>query len=397
MKLNLIINRYIFNEMIPPFIITIVFFSFIFLMRIILDITNMIVNYQIGISTFLLIIIYSMPYFLEFIIPMSVMIAVLLTFLRMSGDNEIVALKSCGVSIYRLLPPVLIFCMMGCMLTAVMAIYGLPWGKMSMKKLAFEVASSNLNYGIKQGQFNDSFKDIMLYINSIDKKDDSLLDVFIEDQRSSDIVSTIVAPKGTLSVNSDKMTFHLRLYNGTINQVGLEQNTAHSINFDTYDMSLDLKKVAAASAGGGPKGRKEMSLTELIDYIKNAENKDGKYYSSLIEFHKKFSIPFACIALGILAVPLGIQSNLTKKSAGLGFGIVFFLLYYLMLSAGVVFGEVGAYPPIIGMWVPNIVLGGAGVYLLIRTANDRPVEIILIPLFLQRLLPKIFKNKFSGQ
>ena len=118
-----------------------------------------------------------------------------------------------------------------------------------------------------------------------------------------------------------------------------------------------------------------MSLVEFRQYLNTAAIKDEQYYTTLIEFHKKFSIPFACIALGILAVPLGVQSESAKRSSGLGLGLVFFLIYYLMLSAGQVFGEAGVYPPAIGMWVPNVVMGGLGLFLVVRTANDRPVKI----------------------
>ena len=55
--------------------------------------------------------------------------------------------------------------------------------------------------------------------------------------------------------------------------------------------------------------------------------------------------------------------------------MIFFLFYYLMLSAGWVFGENGSYPPVIGMWVPNLVMGGIGLFLLIRNAKERPVRI----------------------
>jgi lipopolysaccharide export system permease protein len=56
-------------------------------------------------------------------------------------------------------------------------------------------------------------------------------------------------------------------------------------------------------------------------------------------------------------------------------GMIFFLIYYLMLSAGSVFGEAGLYPPAVGMWVPNVVTGGLGLFLLVRANNDRPVRI----------------------
>jgi len=359
--------------MIPPFVINLLFFNFIFLLTKILDITNMIVNYRISLFDVMLLLIYSMPHFLEFVIPMSVMTTVLLTFFRLSSDNEIVALKAGGISIYKLLPPVLLFCLIGCMLTGFMTIYGLPWGRLSFKKLTYEVASSNVNVGMKERTFNDNFEGVMLYMNKIDLKNKALIDIFIEDQRTKNIISTIVAPRGEIYSEPDKLLFHLRLHNGTINQVDIENKTVHSITFDTYDINLDLKK--SVTTKKGRKDEKEMSIAELNKYLKDTVNKDAKYYAALIEFHRKFSIPFACFALGLLGVPLGVQSKSAKRAFGLCFGLIFFLLYYLMLSAGWVFGETGVYPPLIGMWMPNIVIGGIGLYLFVRTANDRPVII----------------------
>ncbi len=360
--------------MIWPFAINMAFFTFIFLMTKILDITNLIVNYKINLSSVFLILVYSVPRFLSFVIPMSVMIAVLLTFLRLSNDHELNALKAGGVSIYSLMPPVLAFSVMGMLLSCFLTIYAMPWGMVSMKELTFRVAASHVNAGLKERTFNDSFKDVMLYINKIDLKKKRLIDVFIEDKRSKNIVSTIVAPKGKVFSEPDKLVFHLQLYNGAINQVNLENRSAHSINFDTYDVSLDLKKTFSTSKSG-PKDEDEMSLGEFRQYLSTAVKKDEQYYTTLIEFHKKFSIPVACIALGILAVPLGVQSESAKRSSGLGLGLAFFLIYYLMLSAGQVFGEAGVYPPVIGMWVPNIVMGGLGLFLVVRTATDRPVKV----------------------
>lgn len=364
--------------MIPPFVINLVFFTFIFLMTRILDITNLIVNYSVSIATIILMLVYTVPYFLVFVIPLSIMMSILLTFLRLSNDNEIIALKTGGVSIYKLLPPVFLFCLLGCLLTGFMTIYGLPWGRLFFKELTIKVVSSNVDLGLKERTFNDGFKGVMLYVSKIDLKKKVLIDVFIEDQRSKSIVSTVVAPRGVIFSDPDKFAFQMRLYNGIINQVDLGNRTVNSINFDTYDLSLDLKK-AAAVAKGGPKGKKEMSLAELRQSLKSAARKDAQYYSILIEFHKKFSIPFACFALGLLAIPLGLLSSSAKKSFGLGLGLISVLLYYLLLSAGKVFGEAGVYPPIIGMWVPNIVMGGIGMFLLVKVAEEQPLKVRFLP------------------
>ena len=94
-----ILSRYLIKEMVPPFGINVGFFLFVFLMTKLLEITDYIVNYNVGLLPVLRMLIYTMPFFLQFVIPMAVMLAVLLTFLRMSGDNETIAIKACGVSL----------------------------------------------------------------------------------------------------------------------------------------------------------------------------------------------------------------------------------------------------------------------------------------------------------
>ncbi len=383
MKFNSIINRYILKEMLPPFTVTIVFFTFIFLMAKLVEITNLIVNYRIGIAKVFLMLVYTIPYFLVYVIPMSVMMTVLLTFLRLSGDNEIVALKAGGMNITGLLPPVFMFCLMGCLLTGFMIINGLPWGKMRFKEQALEIAASNLNIGLKQRTFNDSFKDVMLYVNKIDIKNNLLKDIFIEDQRTEGVAITIVAPKGQLFSEPGKFIFHLRLFNGTINQVDLEKKWVNSVNFDTYEMSLDLED-ALSKAKDEPKDESEMSFTELRTNIKSAYSKGLACNLILIEFHRKFSIPFSCFVLGFLALPLGIHAKTARRSFGIGIGLFFILLYYLLLSAGTVFGEAGNYPPVIGMWVPNIIMGCIGLYLFKRAESERPVQLFILPGIIKR-------------
>ena len=392
MKISSIIYRYVFKEMIPPFVINLIFFTFVFLMVEMLKVTNMVVNYNVGVFTVLIMLAYSTPYFLTYIIPMSIMIAVLLAFLRLSGDNEIIALKTSGMSIYGLLPPAMFFCLLGCLLTLFMTIYGMPWGRLSFKELTYKVVSSNLEIGLKDRTFNDSFKDVVLYVNKIDSLTKELQDIFIEDKRTQDIVSTVVAPRGKLFKEPDEYIYHLLLFNGVLYQVDVKNRSTNYIDFETYEIRLDIKQ-AASRLKQGAKHRKEMSLVELRDYLKNNTRRDSNYYNTLMELHKKFSIPIACFALGLLAVPLGIQSGPTKKSFGLVLGMIFFLIYYLLLTAGLVLGEAGACPPVVGMWVPNIMMGGLGLYLLFKTANDRQLKIVpIVTNFLKGI-----KSRFHGR
>jgi lipopolysaccharide export system permease protein len=370
MKLNTVIHRYILKEILAPFMLSLSLLLFVFLMTTMLQITDLVVNYRVGLGTVFQIMLYLVPSFMGFIIPMSTMMAVLLAFLKMSSDNEIIALKAGGVSLYHLMPPVLLFCVMAFFSAVFMTVFGLPWGKNAVKEMLLDLNTSSYGALLKERTFNDSFKGIMIYVNKTDPKTKALIDVFIEDRNNRGTVVTITAPRGQMIHSSENDTFHLRLYDGFINQVQLKEKSSHAIRFNTYDVRLNLSRTRDA-ARGMMKRESEMRYSELRNYVKTAEKKDERYYSVLLELHKKFSLPFACIALGVIAVPLGVQSKSAKRSFGIGLGLILFLIYYLMLSAGAAFGEAGIYPPIVGMWAPNLVMGSLGIFLLVRSANEQ--------------------------
>jgi lipopolysaccharide export system permease protein len=395
MKVNTIINRYIFKELLPIFSLNLAFFTFIFLMEGLLEITNWIVNYNISLSKILLMILYLIPTFLNFVIPMAVMMSILLTFLRMSNDNEIIALKSGGQSIYALLPPVLLFCSLGFVMTWCDGVFGLPWGRLSIKNITYEMATSAVDIGLKERTFNDSFDKVMLYVTKIDLRNRMLIDVFIEDRRQQDITITVVAPRGQIFGEPGRMMYHIRLFDGSIHQTNLKDRSASSTRFKTYDLNLDLKPAAEAEKNRN-KNRKEMYLGELIEFIHSLPQKNSTYYNALLELHRKFSLPAACFALGLLAVPLGIQSRSAKRSFGLIVGFFFYMLYNGLLSFGMIFGESGDVPPYIGMWLPNVVMGVIGLYLLLQTARERSTVIPALAQWIQRLTRKLLRQGQSA-
>jgi len=103
-----------------------------------------------------------------------------------------------------------------------------------------------------------------------------------------------------------------------------------------------------------------------------------------MSYYERFSIPVSCFIFGLLALPLGVQSITIGRSLGLFSGMLFFMLYYLILSICSVFGETGAYPPIIGMWMPNIIIGAIGLYIFIKVANEEPLFFDAIISFIKR-------------
>ncbi len=367
-----IAHRYILQSVVTPLLVNLLFFTFMFLMGKMLKITKLIINYQVDAGVIGLLLLYSIPHFLVFVLPMSVMMAILLAFTRMAADNEIMALKSAGVSLYKMIPAALIIAAGGVLATLMMTVYGMPQGKKAIKQLTYETLASHANVGLKARTFNDRVDKVTLYVNAIETQTMRLKDVFIEDRRDPSAVSTIVASDGQLIRVPERRAIRLRLFNGLINQVKHDAHAASSLYFSTYDIEFDLKQ-AAKAARRQHQHEDEMSLAELKAYISDARGFPKAYRDALVEFHTKFSIPAACLALGILAIPLGVELKSNRKSAGLGMGLVVFVMYYLTMTAGRVLGEMGGVPPALGLWAPNVLFGTAGIIMLVRSAREKPL------------------------
>jgi len=353
-----IINIYIFREMIPNFTTSLIVFTFLVLAGRILKLTEWMVNHGTDISQVLLIIVYTIPYVLFFTLPMATLLASLIAFSRLNEDNEIIALKSSGISLCQIMPPVVTFSIISYLFASFIAIYLIPISNYSMAKVLFEIAQSNTSIGIKQGVFNDNISNIVLYANHISSHDQTMEGVFIFDERDPALSNTIIAQQGRISSNPKQMSLNLHLIDGSVFMVSKDLDSSRLMRFKTYDLNIELSAIMSKFSSLR-KGRKEMSISELRSYIK--ENKKGtvRHNKAVIELQRKFSIPFTCLILGLIGLPLGLMRRAKGRSWGIALSIAVFMVYYILLFVSDSLGETGKLNPVLSMWIPNMVLGAA--------------------------------------
>jgi lipopolysaccharide export system permease protein len=356
-----IITKYVLREILTPFGVTLTVFTLIFILGNLMQLIDLIVQKGVGIFTVLRLLGYTLPFLMVYIIPMSFFISILLGFLRLAGDNEVTALKGSGLSFFQLLPPVVILSVSGYALTAFAAMVAQPWGEHSLKNLLFQVAVVQARVNLKERVFYNEFKELVFYIQKV-HGDGLLEDVFIYDQREKEIPQTIIAKRGWLIPNPQLRSLNLRLEDGHIYNISLKSKSAQTVYFKSYDLYLPLEQIVSDQEKR-EKSETEMYLPELKEKIRQTAPSEKKYYNYQIEYYKKFSLPFACLVLGLIAFPLGLQSRLAGRSWAAILGGTVFFIYYLFLSLAFSLGERGTLPPIIGLWLPNIFVGLIGLYL----------------------------------
>lgn len=364
-----ILNLYIFNEMVPNFATSLLVFSFIVLAGRILRLTEWMINHGIHLSQVILITLYTLPYVLFYTLPMATLLSSTIAFSRLNEDNEIIALKSSGVSVSQLIPPVLAFSIISCILAFLTSIYLIPVSNHSLARLLFEVARSNTSIGIKEGVFNDSIPNIVMYANHVSPQDHSMEGLFIFDERDPDLSNTIIARKGSIYSDSQQMSINLHLVDGSIFMIGKELDVSRVLQFKSYYLNIGLGDIMGKFSSQR-KGRKEMSISELRDSLKHTKKGTVKHNKLSITLQRKFSIPFSCLLLGIIGFPLGLMMKAKGKSWGIALSIGIFIFYYTLLTGSDSLGETGKLNPVLAMWIPNIVLGLITIILLWKKSRD---------------------------
>ncbi|SPD73887.1 Permease, YjgP/YjgQ family [uncultured Desulfobacterium sp.] len=367
--------RYIFNEIWPTFLAGLSVFVFIVVATKMLSIMDMIVGRGVSISHVARMVLYLLPDIVGFALPAASLIAVVLAFLRLSVDSEIIALKSSGISLYQMLPPVLFFSCLGLIASLLISFIGVPWGNNSFKSLIFQIVESKADLGIKERTFCEPFSKVVFYVNRLSVRDNEMEDVFVTDRRDPSVTNTIIAERGRIFVNPREKVFVLHFQNGAIFIADKDHRSGRTVKFETYDLSIGLKDIMAALASR-KKAPKEMTAGELIRQLKETPKRETRYNDMIIELMEKVSIPLAVFLMGIIGMPLGAQLQARGRSAGIGVSLAIFLVYYLCLAGARSICETGLIPPQIGVWIPDLFLLVSAIYLVQCVANERSINLL---------------------
>lgn len=369
------LNRYILREIAPTFVVSLLVAVFILLTTRMLSITEMIVDRGVNPGYVLRMLLYLLPDMIAFALPATVLMSVVLAFLRLSSDNEIIALKSSGIGIYQLLQPTLIIASIGLLLSLFTGIFAVPWGYRSYKGLLFQIVQSQANMGIKERIFSQPFDNVTFYVKSFSSRENSMKEVFVVDRRDDKVTYTIVAQEGMIAPIEGKKMINLHFVNGTIFMVDKNLASARSIKFSTYDLNIGLKDIMAALERR-QKGPKELGVMELISHIKAHDKGNTRLNEVLIVFFEKISMPLAVFFMGLLGLPLGAQLKSSGMSTGIGVSLGVFMLYYFCLAGAQSICETGMVSPVIGAFMPVILLIAAFIVLIRRAEREQSINIL---------------------
>jgi lipopolysaccharide export system permease protein len=313
---------------------------------------------------------FAMPKLILFALPMATLIGVLLAFLRLSSDNELIVLRASGIGFTQLLPPILSVVILTTVISLFNTIYLMPSANTAFENKLKTLGKASLPLILKEGTFIDIIPNLVFFFQNVNAPELSIEGIFVQDQRNPEARVAIVAERAQIMFQRDQNNITFKISNGIITRIPENYRDAQAISFKDYDLFLSLDEMIGSIKARNSKGKREMSLGELYAKIGDPSERLDRSYS--LEFHQRLALPLSCFLLGLIGAPLGALFRQRNRMTGITLGLGVYLGYYLLLSAGKAFGENGLLPIVAACWIPNLATLVLGVYLLVKVQRETP-------------------------
>lgn len=387
------IQRYIAQEITVPALLGLLIFTFVLLLGKLLKLAELVINQGVPVRQIATLFAYLMPTFLVITIPLGFLLGVLLGFTRLSTDNEIIALKSTGVSLYRMMRPVLACALAASLLTAMATLVIAPACKRLFRSQVFEIALSQANIKLQPRTFNDDFEGLAIYANGVDEQSGTMQGILIADERSGKAPSVILARSGRIIPDRNQMAVTLRLNDGSIHREpeGKKGETYQMVVFSSYDINLSLGQQLPNRENRYRKPS-EYALGELLASRRAAP--EGPERTSFdVELQRRLILPLAPLIFALIGVPLGIQSHRSGRGSGFSLALAVFLFYYMLLSLAQTLVEEKGFPVIPTLWAPTVLFIAGGLYLLQLTAREHRLPLVESLAERLRLIRRVLRRR----
>ena len=367
-----IVDRYITRELLLPFLFGMGIFTSLGLsIGTVFDLVRKVTESGLLLGVAIQVLILKLPEFIVFAFPMSMLLATLMAYSRLSSDSELVALKSVGVNVYRLILPAVYFSLVVVLITFLFNNFVAPAANYQAdvtistaleKNSSSLFKDSNILYPeyIKKKLDNGEKTTVLNRLFYAEEFDgDRMKGITILDRSAGNVSQIVSARTGTWNVLENTWDF----YDGNIYILGEDGAYQNIIRFQHQQLALPRAPLDLTKKG---QDYNEMNLVQAYEYLEVLKlgGKESKIRKLQVRIQEKIALPFVCLVFALIGAAIGIkpQSASKGKSFGICIGLIF--AYYLFSIISSSLGIRGTISPALAAWLPNIVGFGAAAWLL---------------------------------
>ena len=387
------IDRYVIRETIPPFLLSLVIFTFLLEIPPVMRDLEMLVAKGVSWQVAGRIVLTLIPQALGLTIPMALLTGLLIGLGRLSADRETVALLACGVSPHRLLRPVLLMAAVAAAATMYVMVKAIPDANQTFREITFEIITKQVENDVRPRVFFENFPGWVLYARDEPTDGVGWKDMLVANTSKENSTDLFLSAKGRLVLNRQERRVDLVLTNGTQYTTGKPGETR--VSRFPGDLTMALNPEQVFEKANLPRGLTEKTIAELREemHTKLTGNPVLSPHPEIIMIEQKFSVPVACFVFAIIGLALGLSVARDGKMGGFVIGVAVIFAYYVIMYLAEAHAQ-GHYRAIqnaqrlasanfalahLARWWPNIILGVFGIAALVW--RDR---------FASRQLPRAF-------
>lgn len=371
-----VMDRYIIAELLPPFLFGVGAFSSVaFAIGTLFDLMRKITESGLPMTIATQVMLLQLPQFIAYAFPMSMLLAALMAYSRLSSDSELIALRACGVSVYRLVVPAVVLSLVVTAMTFVLSEFVVPaanyQASMTLEKALNEEKPTFQENNIFYPEYGDikqpdgtKAKGLkrLFYADKFDGERMKRLTIL--DWSQQGLNQIVTADSAVWNPMESTWDF----FNGTIYVVSPDASYRNILRFENQQLKLPRAPLDLASKDRDSAQMNIAQIKERMEIVRvGGDTKKIRRYELRIQ--QKLAFPFACMVLGVVGAALGTRPQRTGRATSFGICVVVIFVYYSLIVATEALGLSGIISPFMGGWLPDLFGFAAGGWLLFRSAR----------------------------
>ncbi len=354
-----ILQRYVVREIMLPFLVCVLVLNFIFMAGYLVRAANFIIGRHVPLLDTLYILLLALPEMLSYTVPTSLLTAIMIVFGHLSQHNELRAMKASGIHLFHVVLPALL---VGLAVTFVMLVFN----DQVEGRASFELRKSTKKMLIKYpkaliepGRFVTLNDQIIFLAKEL--HGDEMRDIIAyEVEGSSKPVRTILAERGEITTSENGTEMKVRLFDGSISDA--ETEGVHTMQFQTYE----FPPVGSEDVRHMQKKQKDLTLAEILVALRHVDpvRDPGEEVGLKTAFHNRIAFAFSGFIFALIGVPIAVLVRRGEIVVSFAVSMAGVSLYYILFAIAKALALHGVMVAAIALWLPNLLLFAAGLYLL---------------------------------
>ncbi|MFA5112995.1 MAG: LptF/LptG family permease [Candidatus Margulisiibacteriota bacterium] len=338
-----ILDRYVVREMAGPFLVGVVGFILVLAVDLLFTMADLIINKGVPLFAVLKLMLFKLPSLMILTFPVSTLFGTAMALGRFSRDNELAALRTSGVSLWRIAIPILLVGLLVSLLSFVTNEKIVPYANQVSNNIIRQIIYKQPLPEVKENVFFKDARNRYYYARRVNMKVRTMEGIMVYELTDEKFPQVITAQSATFAGRL------WELQQGVIHKYDQQGYLKYEADFTAMKLNVADDVLSFTEQ----KGYTDMDRRELTEMIKVLEKGGSNTAALLTELYMRFSVPLTCFVFALAGIPFSLSSPRSGQTWGVIMTIVFMFTFYVFASICRSLGRGGVIDPALAAFTPQ--------------------------------------------